>query len=128
MNLGSGHRAVVGKVKTGAIGIDQRTLLLHMLTQHFAQGFVHQVGSAVVALGGGTQRRVDMGSDAVADLQCAGGQGAMVAKHIGLDFLGVTHFKQRVVTEDGAFVADLAAALAVKRRAVQHHHPGLTGF
>ena len=49
----------------------------------------------------------------------------MVAKHIGLDLLGVIHRKACRAADQLAFVAHLAAALSVKRRVVQHHHAAL---
>ena len=44
-DFGVGHGRVVRKVKTGALGVHQAALLLHMAAQHFAQGLVHEVGS-----------------------------------------------------------------------------------
>ena len=96
--------------------------MLHMLAQHFAQGFVHQVGGAVVALGGHAQGGVDVGDHGITHVERAGFQCAVVTKHIGLDFLGVADFKQRGFANNAAFVADLAAALTVKRGGVQHDH------
>ena len=120
-NLRAGHRRVMGKVKPGALRVHQRAFLLYMRAKNFAQGFVHQVGHAVVALRSGARRFVDLGGDLVANPECAAFEGAMVTEYIRLDFLGVTHFKQRRVAGDEAFVADLAPALAVKRGSVQHH-------
>ena len=88
-----GHGGVVRKVKAGALGVHQAALLLHMVAQHFAQGFVHQVGGGVVAHGGSALGGVHLGRHRIADFQAAGLDGAVVAKHIGLDFLGVAHFK-----------------------------------
>jgi hypothetical protein len=51
----------------------------------------------------------------------------MVAEHIGLDLLGVATIQSVVPQNDRALVADLAAALGIERRAVQHHHAALPG-
>ena len=81
----TGHRRIVRKVETGFIRINQRTFLLHVCTQHFAQSLVHDVGDRVVAHGGGTQLRIHLGLHGIAHLEAAGLQHAVVAEHIGLD-------------------------------------------
>ena len=53
---------------------------------------------------------------------------AVVTEHIGFDFERVFHRKHRAAAADAALVADLAAALGVKRCVVQHHHTGLPGL
>ena len=127
-DFGVAHRRVVGKVKTGALGVHQAALLLHMAAQHLAQSLVHQVGDAVVAHGGGAQRRIHMGGDGIAHRQAAALDGAVVAEHIGLDLLRVCHLEQAVVTKHRALVTNLAAALAVEGRGGQHQHATLPGF
>ena len=84
-----GHRAVVGKVKPGVLRIHQTALLLYVVAQHFAQRLVHDVGHAVVAHGRGAALGVDLGCDLIAHSQGANCQCAVVAIHVGLDFLGV---------------------------------------
>jgi hypothetical protein len=81
-----GHRRVVGEVEAGALGIDQRALLLHVAAQHFAQGLVHQVGGRVVAHGAARARRRPW-RHGVAHLQRALDERAVVAEHVGLDLL-----------------------------------------
>ena len=127
-NLLGRDRRVVGEVKTGALGIDQRTLLLHMAAQHLAQGLVHDVRDRVVAHGGGALRGVDLRLHRVAHLQAALRQHTLVAKHIGFDFLGIHHLKLRGAGADQAFITDLAAALGIKRRGIEHHHTRFTGL
>ena len=51
----------------------------------------------------------------------------MVAKHIGLDFLGVIDREHGATCGDAALVADLAATLCVKRCGVEHDHTALPG-
>ena len=127
-NFGVAYSCVVRKVKTGALGINQAALLLHVAAQHFAQGFVHEVCGAVVAHRGRTQCGVHMGLHGVAHLQAATLQLAMVAKHIGLDFLGVQHMKLGAAVVDQPLVAHLATGLGIKRCVVQHHHAHLAGL
>ena len=127
-NFGVAYRRVVSKVKTGALGIDQAALLLHVAAQHFAQGFVHEVRGTVVAHGGGAQCGVHMGLYGVAHFQAATLQLAMVAKHISLDFLGIQHMKLGAAALDQPLVAHLATGLGVERCGVQHHHAHLAGL
>ena len=115
------------KVKTGALRIDQRTFLLHMVTEHFAQGLVHQVRGAVVAHGRSTHCGLDLGLHRVAYFQAAVRHAAMVAEHIGLDLLRIGHGKHASGAADRAFVAHLATAFGIKRRGCQHHYAALAG-
>ena len=121
-NLRVGHRRVVRKVKTCALGIHQAAFLLHVIAQHFAQGFVHQVGGRVVAHCGGAHLRVDLSVHVVAHGQSALGQSAVVAVHIGFDLQGVFHGKAGRAADQQASITHLTAALGVKRCGVQHHH------
>ena len=127
-NFGVAYRRVMSKVKTGALGINQAALLLHVAAQNFAQGFVHEVCGAMVTNGGGTQGGVHMGLHGVAHLQAATLQLAMVAKHISLDFLGIQHMKLGATALNQTLVAHLAAGLGVKRCGVQHHHAHLASL
>ena len=126
-DLRVGDRRVVGKVKTGALGVDQRTFLLHMVAQHFAQSLVHQVRGAVIAHGRRANGGIDLGLYRIAHLQGAMRHAAVVAEHIGLDFLGIGHGKHTVCAADRALVTHLAAAFGIKRRRCQHHYAALAG-
>ena len=81
----------------------------------------------MIAHGGGAQLGVDLGLHGVAHLEAARFQRAVMAVHVGLDLLRVGHGKARAAGHDHALVADLAAALGVERRGVQHHHAALPG-
>ena len=121
-------RAGVGEVEAGALVIHQTAFLLHMRAQHFAQSLVHQMRGRVVAYSCSAQRGVHQRFHAVAHFQTALGQLAVVTEHIGFDLERVFHRKHRSAAADAALVADLAAALGVKRCVVQHHHTGLPGL
>ncbi len=101
-----------------------------MLAQHFAQGFVHQVGGAVVAHGGGAHGQVDLCSDGIADFEAASRQHAVVTKDVGFDFLGVLNLEFSVKLSrcgaDHPLVTHLPTALGVERRGIEHDHPVLT--
>ena len=125
-NLSIGDGRVVGEVKTSALRVDQAAFLLHMVAQHFAQGFVHQVRGAVVAHSGRTGCFIHLGHNGVTHLEGALSERAVVAKHIRFDLLGVFHCKQHAMGCQSAFIAHLAPAFAVKRRGAQHHHALLT--
>ncbi len=62
-----GDAGEVREVEAQMIGIDQRSRLLHVLAQHFAQAGVQQVRAGVVAHGGVADVGVDDGVDLVAD-------------------------------------------------------------
>ncbi len=71
---------------------------------------------------------VDLGGDAVADLERARRQRAVVAEHVGLDLLRVVDLEVAPCRWISALVADLAAALGVERRGVEHHDAVLPRF
>ena len=93
-NFVRGHRCIVRKVKTCFVGIDQRTLLLHMGAQYIAQRFMHQVRHRMMTHGTIADIPVDFCRDRVTDGQLAGGQGAVMAKNVGLNLLRILHPKQ----------------------------------
>ena len=121
-------RRVVGEVETGAIGVDQRAFLLHMVAQHLAQRLVHQVRGAVVAHRAGTLLGVDASGQVVADRDHALHHPALVAKHIRLDLAGVLDQHARCGAAQFARVTGLAAALGVKRALVEHDHAVVAGL
>ena len=117
-----GDRRVVREIEACSLGVDQRALLLHMRAQHFAQCLVHQVRRAVVAHGLGALLGVDAGDEAVADLDLALDDAALVAKHRGLDLGRVLDDHARARVAQLAGVADLATALGVEGRVVERDH------
>ena len=119
-DLRIGDRRVVREVEARALGVDQRALLLHMRAQHLAQRLVHQVRGAVVAHGPRAALGVDAGDEAVADLDLAFDDAALVAEHRGLDLGRVFDDHARARVAQLAGVADLAAALGIERRVVEH--------
>ena len=88
------HGAVVCKVKAGFFSVYQRTFLAHMVAQHFTQGLVHQVGCTVVANGAVALVLVNLRANRITHFQFTRHQLAMVAKHIGLDFLCIQYAEQ----------------------------------
>ena len=107
----------MGEIKAGPLGVDQASLLLYVGAQHLAQRLVHQMGGRVVAHGSGAGHRVHMRGDGVANLDRARSQQPVVSEDIGLDFLGVSDFEHGGFGKNGTFVADLTAALSIKRGA-----------
>ena len=61
----------MGNVETGGFGGNQRAFLFNVFAQYIAQGFVHQVGGAVVAHIGIADFVIHFGGNAVADFQTA---------------------------------------------------------
>ncbi len=98
-----------------------------MRAQHFPQRLVHQVGGAVVAHGLRAALHVHLGDEAVAHVDAAFDDAAVVAEHVGLDLDGVFHQHARGGVAQLAGVAHLAAALGVERRLVEHNHGVVAG-
>ena len=80
----AGHRRIVGKVKSRLVGINQRTLLLHVIPEHRAQRLVHQVGRRMVSHRPRPNVKVHIRLHAVTDAQGTGRQLAVMAEHIRL--------------------------------------------
>ena len=116
------HGRIVGKVETGALGIHQAALLLHVAAQHFTQGFVHDVGYAVVAHSGHAYRLVHFRLYAIAYAQGALQLYAMMAIHIRLDFQGVGHLELHAVSTQPTLVTHLTTTFRIERGRIQHHH------
>ena len=98
-----------------------------MRAQHLAQRLVHQVRGAVVAHGLRATLGIDARDELVADFDLPLHDAAVMAEHGRLDL-------QRVVDDDActriaqlAAVADLAAALGIEGRVVEHHHHVVAG-
>ena len=114
------HRCVVREVESRLVGVDERALLLYVRPEHLAQRLVHQVRGRVVAHGAPAPRDVDVRGDPVAHLEAAGGERAVMAKHVGLDLLRVGDGEGAARGNQLARVAHLAARLGVERRSVEH--------
>ena len=56
------------EIKTSFVSIDEGTLLLHMITQDLAQGFMQEMGCAVVTYRFYTDAAIDSGLNKIADL------------------------------------------------------------
>ena len=111
------HFLEVREVKTQVIRCDERTLLLHMGAEHFAQGLVEQVRGRMVGFAGGTGVGVDAGHEL-----CFGMSGKLAD-----DVDRQVVLTARVNDVDGfslvaeyATVTHLAAHLSVERRAIEH--------
>ena len=118
------HRCIVGKIEAGFVGIDQRAFLLHMLAQHVTQRLVHEMRHRMMAHGALALVHVHVGGNGIANGEFAGGDGAVMAEYIRLDFLRVLHLEQSqagTTLAEFAAVTHLATGLGVERCFVQHH-------
>ncbi len=115
------HWLVLGKVEARLVRVDERALLLHVRTQHFAQGFVHDVSDRVVAHGAHAQGRVHPRLDLIANFHRARFEHAVVPEDLGLDLLRVGDREGAAGRHQFPLVAYLAAGLGVERRGIQHH-------
>src|SRR4051812_23813853 len=127
-DLRLGHRLVVREVEARLVRVDQRAALLHVRPEHFAQRLVHQVRHRMVAHGALAQRRIDARVDAIADLERAALEGAVMAEDVGLDLLRVVHGESARRPDQLAAVADLPAGLGIERRLVEDHGTGVAAF
>ena len=70
-DFGGADALRVGDVEAGKLGVLQRAFLLDVAAEYVAQGFVHEVGYAVVAHDGFAHGVIHFGANAVADFQAA---------------------------------------------------------
>ena len=117
-------RLEVREVEAQPVRCNQRALLHDMAAEHLAQRGVQQVSGGMVQPDGLAGRGVNACGDALAQLELTLLEHAHVP--VGLAQLaGVRHPEPRVFAAEQAGVADLAAALGVKRRCIEHHLAGL---
>ena len=108
----------MAEVKAQAFGRHERTLLLHVCAEHFAQGLIQEVGSAVVGFAGAT----------LVDVHASHEVGFGVLGQLLGDVHGQTVLALRVddidgleLAHDDALVAHLSAHLSIERGLVQHN-------
>ena len=125
-----GHAGEVRKIKAQMVGCDQRSCLLHVLAQNFAQAGLKQVRGRVVAHGGLADVGVNYGIDFVAyanrlfrdDLVRPHALNRRVAAfHFGDD--GVV-----IVGVEPSAVADLSAGFSVERGVIEDDFPFVSGL
>ena len=125
--LVAGKRLRIAEVEAQPVCGDQRTLLFHMIAEHFAQGGVQEVGGGMVQRDVAAPCGVDAGANAVLGLERAGDH-APVVQMLAAALGGVFDLEDRaVLAVDGAAVADLPARLGVERRGVEHDDAPIAG-
>ena len=113
-----GHGFLMREVESEPARLDQRALLRHVRSQHFAERFVQEVGRGMVRAGRGAAPMIDIEIDRVADFQRARLDDAMMQEEAVQLFLRVLDLEGRFGTGDAAAIADLAAGLAIEGRLV----------
>ena len=108
----------VGEVEAEPIFVDLRALLLGVGAEIFLQGVVEDVGGGVGAADGGAAAVVDDGLYLGTFAHRALEEVAFVDDELAV-FLRVGHVELEAVADEAAGVADLAAAFAVERRAIE---------
>ena len=73
----------MGEVEPGLVGVDQRTLLLHMGPEHLSQGLVHDVRDRVVARRAGPTNEVHFGHEGLAHRDLPLNHAAVVSEDLG---------------------------------------------
>jgi hypothetical protein len=104
---------VVRKVEAGLVGIDQRALLLHVRPSTSRSALCIRCVTLWLRMVA-ARRAVHLRLHAVAHLQAAGLQRAVVAEHVGLD-LDVSVTAERAPPAVIAPIAHLAAGFGVER-------------
>ena len=126
--FGRGHGLVVADVEAEAVGSVQAPLLGDVGAELTAQRFVQQVGGAVMRADAGAAGVVHDTADGSANFRFARLDCAEMQEQAEL-LLGVGDADtQPVRAGDHALIANLAAALRIKRRLVQHHGDVAAGF
>ena len=121
VELGPGHRRVVGEVETQPVRGHQRTLLLDVLAEHLPQSPVEQVGPGVVAPDGRPPFGIDRGPSLLAGRDEAlfdHGEMAVQARQCRGR---VQHLSPAGDGRNGARIADLPARFGIKGRAVEEN-------
>ncbi|CCZ49491.1 putative uncharacterized protein [Bacteroides sp. CAG:661] len=113
-----GHLLEVREVEAQRVRRNQRTLLLHVVAQHGAQGLVQQVRTRVVGGAGGALVGVYAGHHRCVEVfgQLLGDMDGQVVLLLGVDDVDGLE-----LTDQDARVAYLTAAFGVERRLVQHN-------
>ncbi len=114
----------MAEVEARLVLVDERSLLLHVVTQHLAQRLVHEVGGRVVAHRARALVLVDLGGERVADVHLAGLDHAVVAEDVGLDLLRILDLEEGeagAALRELAAIAHLSARLGVEGSLVEHH-------
>jgi hypothetical protein len=111
----------VRDVEAQPIGGDQRTLLRDMLAEAIPQRRVKQVRRGVIGADRAPPRSVHAQVYGVAECQRAFVDARVVDVQSGQQLGGVRHCPARTVAGDRPRISDLAAALRVEGRLVNHH-------
>src|SRR5439155_19769035 len=117
------HGPVARIVEAEAIGRHERARLAGAGTDDIAQGAVEDMGPRVVAARGRAALRVDLGEHGVADVDRAV-QHAVMDDHASRELLGILDRELDLavgtVAPEHPAISDLAAALWIERRDVEH--------
>src|SRR5690606_14973135 len=108
-----------GEVKAEAVGRDERAGLADILAEDDAKGLVQQVGRGVVTADLLATLGIDACVDGLADADEALLDGAAMDVEVRRGLAGVVHVDVAGLGVEITGVADLAAGLAIERRAVE---------
>ena len=117
---------IVGKVKAQMVGFNQRTCLMHMITQHSGQCLLQQMGRRVGTHDGLSAIHVDGSNHNIIHLHGAGNHSTMVQILTCLVLLDICHFKAAITTENYAMVSNLTTHFCIERSLIQNNDAILT--
>ena len=109
------------EVETQAVGLDERTLLRHVVAQRLAQGFMQQMRRRMMLAVARAAGMIDIELDRLAGLERSLFEDALMDDEIADPLLRVGDAEQRALScADHAVIAGLAARFAIERRLVDH--------
>ena len=110
----------MGKVEAQMVGLNQRTSLVHMITQHAGQGLLQQVGGGVGTHDSLAALHINGSQHNIVHLDGAGSHGAMVQVLAALVLQHIFHDEAAVAHQDHTVVGHLAAHFGIERSLIQH--------
>ena len=128
LQLVGSHPFERGEIEAQPVGRHQRPGLLRLFAEHRPQRAVQEMGRRVIAANRRPPFGVDLGPRRLARSHEPFGDDAAVNVDVRSWLEGIVDVDQPGVGADPAGVPDLAARLAVERRAVQDHLDRVTRF
>src|SRR5262245_33448169 len=110
------------EVEAESIGCDERSLLFDVRTKHLTQSRMQEMRRRVIAANRRPPWRVDFRDDRCSDRDFAAVHAYTMHAYSARDVLDVAHARAEAeIVSEGPGVGDLAAALEIERRFLEHH-------
>ncbi len=116
----------MAKIKTRALVILIRSLLLYMRTKHLAERPLHQMRCRMVLAGLCAVYRIDAQHCIIADFNHSLCDRANMRNSVSYHIDGILHLKDSIPCRNNTFVADLTAHCRIKRRLCHNYRTRLS--